>query len=69
MALESQRMLDDAEGADPQRSDVLNSLASTFRGLGDLERCEAAARAAIAVEERCDRPAILGNHRMFTRCF
>jgi hypothetical protein len=62
-------MIDGGQGTAEQHSDALHRLAGVFRGLGDKARCESTARSAIKVEETCDRPMMLGNHRMFLADF
>ena len=69
MARESQKLMDGAGATNEKRTEVFHRLADIFRGLGDLSRCEIQSRAAIAAEEQCDRPALLGNHRMYYAIF
>lgn len=54
-----------ATGTDERRADVLQLTARLFRELGDLERCEIAARAAVVAEARCERPLVLGQLTLF----
>lgn len=52
-------------GTNERRADVLLLVARVLRDLDDLERCETAARAALAAEARCERPIVLGRITLF----
>lgn len=62
-------MVDEALAAeavsDELRADVYHWMAHFYRDTGRLEAAEVFARAAISLEERAGRDAILANHRMF----